>query len=128
MRTKQPILFRQVNRFIMVGVLSTFLNYSVFYLLLFWFSYLFASSAGYITGVCLGYFLNKGWTFEVFDTGHVVTVKYFLIYLFSLILGLLILYFLVDLMKMNPKFANIFNIFFTTISNFLGLKFLVFKK
>ena len=52
-------------RFILVGAFSTTINYSIFSLLYKVMSiyYIFSSVLGYLTGLSVGYLLNKNWTY-----------------------------------------------------------------
>ena len=120
----------QFIRFAVVGIISTVLNYSLF---LFLFSilsinYLIASAAGYICGLCLGYPLNRLWTFELAKDSSNKKIKYLLIYLLSLVMGLILLEFFVANLLFKPEIAYIFVIGFLTIAKFIGVKHLVFKK
>jgi len=117
-------------KFVVVGGMSTIINYILFYLL---FSnnlinYLAASAFGYVLGVFVGYFFNKYWTFQYLSKNHSKDlILYNLVYLTSMILGLLFLNFQVEFLIFNPLFANLVTIAFTTVSNFVGIKFLVFN-
>ena len=121
----------QFVRFIMVGLLSTALNYGVFFALYQQTSlpYLSASAAGYVAGVVLGFLFNKYWTFGSTSKKHIRDIgSYLAVYTVSLILGLGLLEGQVSFLGFNPLLANLVTIGFTTITNFLGTKFFVFKK
>ena len=120
----------QFIRFAVVGVISTALNYSLFLLLLSVLSinYLIASAFGYVCGLCLGYPLNRLWTFELVQDSSDKKIKYLLVYLLSLVMGLVLLEFLVINLLFRPEIANIFVIGFLTLAKFIGVKYLVFKK
>jgi putative flippase GtrA len=120
----------QFIRFAVVGIISTALNYSLFLLLLSVFSinYLIASAFGYVCGLCLGYPLNRLWTFELVQDSSDKKIKYLLVYLLSLVMGLVLLEFLVVNLLFRPEIANIFVIGFLTLAKFVGIKYLVFKK
>ncbi len=56
----------EIGRFLIVGALSTVVNYSVFYgLILLGIDYIPAAAGGFLIGVAVGYSLNKSWTFGV---------------------------------------------------------------
>ncbi len=116
-------------KFCIIGGLSTIINYSLFYLLYsLQFNYLPSSSAGYIAGTFFGFFLNKKYTFESKKTPYKPEIlKYFIIYAISLFLGLLLLRFLVGL-GLAVTFANLLIIGFTTITNYIGIRYIVFAK
>lgn len=79
-------------------------------------------------GVFAGYGLNKSWTFGQKQEVDNQVTKYYSVYLVSLILGLLLLKALTYFWGLEPKIANIIVIGFTTLTNFAGIKCLVFKK
>lgn len=120
---------KKVVRFAIVGGLSTLLNYGVFYCLFTFVGlhYMLASSSGFIVGVFLGYFLNRHWSFEYEGRGRFLFVKYFCVYLFSLGVCLLFLYFTVDALRLNPKLMNLLSIVISTVMNFINLRLWVFK-
>ena len=120
----------QFKKFIIVGISSTFINYLFFYILLefLYIDYLVSSGAGFIVGVFSGYIFNRKWTFNIKkNITSLEIIKYFSIYIISLILSLIFLKFLVDNIGINIKIANIFSIGLTTCTNFLGLKLIVFN-
>jgi putative flippase GtrA len=121
---------KQFFRFIVIGMLSTIVNYACFYafLTLLSVNYIIASAAGFILGVFAGYFFNKSWTFEVTEKSKANVVKYYFVYIASLILSLAFLKVTVGHMGISAKIANIIAIGITTCTNFIGIKFWVFKK
>ena len=121
---------KQFLKFVVIGVLSTTVNYSIFYILYQSLSvyYMKASSMGFIVGVLAGYRLNKSWTFCIKEKTKDYIYKYFIVYFISLILGLGLLKFFVTVLGIVPKLATFLMIGFTTCTNFLGTKFLVFKR
>lgn len=121
---------KQFSKFVVVGVLSTIVNYSCFWILLDYLhlNYLLASGSGFMIGVFAGYGLNKSWTFGQKQEVVNQVTKYYGVYLVSLILGLLLLKALTSFWGLEPKIANIIVIGFTTLTNFAGIKCLVFKK
>lgn len=124
------LIKKQFLRFIIIGCSSTFVNYSIFFILFEYFSiyYIIASGTGFVSGVFFGYGFNKSWTFEIKKKTKSYILKYFTIYAFSLFLGLGILKLLVEVFGIIPEIANILTIGVTTIVNFSGVKFWVFKK
>jgi putative flippase GtrA len=117
-------------KFLFVGGLFTILNYAIFYILFRFFGvhYIIASAIGYITGLVLGYFVNKLWTYQVSkDSEESYAFMYLLVYMVSLAAGSFFLKVLVDYLHINELISNIFSIGLSTIMNFLGTNFLVFK-
>ena len=124
----KKILSNQFLRFCFVGGLSTIINYSVFYLLLVsGIHYLISSAIGYLTGVLVGFTLNKKFTFRSESKQYSIEItKYLFVYTASLFLGLGLLRLLVSF-GLSALLANVCSIGLTTITNFLGSKFFVFK-
>lgn len=120
---------RQFIRFIVIGVLSTIVNYLFFFILYKYYSvyYILASAIGFLSGVIAGYSLNKSWTFEITTNQDRYFYKYLVVYFTSLLLSVMILKVLVSGFLLSPELANIITIGVTTCTNFLGVKYLVFK-
>ncbi len=120
----------QFSKFILIGILSTTVNYVIFYVLFHFFNihYILSSAIGFISGVFAGYGLNRSWTFKVRDKHKMHAVKYCFVYAISLFLGLAFLKSLVSILHVSPKIANILMIGLTTITNFVGIKTWVFRK
>jgi len=117
-------------KFIIIGSLSTLLNYAIFYTIYNFFNlnYALSSGFGFIVGVFMGYRLNKTWTFEIKVTEENYVYKYYFVYTASLFLSLIFLDFLVSKLSIIPEIANILTIGLTTCTNFIGTKFWAFKK
>ena len=117
-------------RFLVVGVISTVINYSIYFLLIrgFEINYLVSSASGFLAGVAVGYFLNKNWTYSVSQPTNILMVaRYLAVYVLSLVAGLAFLYVLVDKFSVHPLAANVAAIMLTTCTNFLGTKFFAFR-
>lgn len=87
-----------------------------------------SSALGYFIGLSFGYFFNRVWTFQADEDSLIQKIKYFLTYIFSLIIGLFVLNVLVKNLDIESEIANMYVILITTILNFLGTKVWVFKK
>ena len=124
------MLKEQFLKFILVGITSTVINYSIFYVFnsYFFLNYLFSAFFGYVVGVFVGYSLNVRWTFGVKKDEERSLVKYLLIYLLTLIIAIILLYSLVAALNFKPHIAYIFVVVFATLTNFIGMKYWVFKK
>lgn len=118
-------------RFLIVGGISTGVNYAVFFVLLdgLGMRYQLASVCGFLSGVLVGFPLNKAWTYR--DSSKMtatVIYSYIAVYLASLLINIAAITMLVDLMHIEPRIANLVTIIITTMTNFLGTKFWVFRK
>lgn len=121
---------QQIIRFLIVGGVSTLLNYFVFIAILYLDRslYMFASCSGYMAGVLLGFYANRNWTFGSGDSQEKFLFRYIQVYSLSLLLSLGILYILVDILGVWPEAANLIVIVFSTVSNFIGTKLYVFRQ
>jgi len=91
-------------------------------------NFLIASALGYLLGVLLGYSMNRVWTFQHQTKSLLEKLKYLITYLLSLFIGLFFLKILVINHGFKTEIANIYVILITTILNFLGAKYWVFKE
>ena len=70
-------------KFAFIGFFATILNYTIFLFLLqvIGFYYLISSAIGYISGVILGFFLNRRYTFNSKVKRYTIdALKYFVLY------------------------------------------------
>ena len=117
-------------KFGIVGILSTVFNYGVFAFLYKIVSvhYILSSITGYVSGLSVGYLLNKNWTFIAqVDKSKSYIVGYITIYAVSLVSSQAFLLFLVEILLINPLYANVLAIVLSTVMNFLGTNFFVFQ-
>jgi putative flippase GtrA len=121
---------KQFTKFAAVGLLSTALNYGLFFYSynLIRLDYIIASALGYIFGLIFGYLLNRNWTYQHRDKHSQTIYKYLTVYIGSLLLGLIALKILVNNYGFDANLANILVIGLSTITNFSGTKFWVFKQ
>ncbi|EKE01873.1 MAG: GtrA family protein [uncultured bacterium] len=122
----------QLSRFLLTGSVSTAVNYGVFFAMAYGLHihYIVASMVGYMTGLGVGYVLNRNWTFSTHKAMtklHNELGLYIGVNVTSLILSLLLLQILVDWVGLPAWFSNIMAIGLSTTTNFIGLKFIVFK-
>ena len=117
------------SKFCFIGGISTIINYGFFLLTLVILdvNYLLSSGIGYLAGVLFSFFFNKTITFQAHGKIHSELANYVGVYVGSLLLSLALLYVLVNIIEMNPFVANVIVIFITTITNFMGCTFFVFR-
>jgi putative flippase GtrA len=118
-------------RFLIVGGASTCVNYGI-YLLLYLvvlLRYEYAFIMGFLSGVAFGYLLNRSWTFQVRSGDHKRDVwRYFIVYTASLLVGLVCMRLAVEVLDVDPRVANLCIILVTTYTNYIGIRFWVFRK
>ena len=121
------IKYKQFFRFVMVGSLSTLLNF-VFYQLFNSFNIRVELSAiiGYVIGLICSFVLGKIWVFKN-ESSQIKKqfFKFILIYITSLILYTLIISYFND--EYGKIYSWLFAISISTLINFLGSKYAVFK-
>jgi len=121
---------KEMRKFIVVGLGSTMVNYTIFFVFfkILSFYYLLASGAGFLTGLFFSYTFNRLWTFE---SQNEKKFREFILYasvcLVSLAVSLLALEFQVAFLHIDPLLANIVSIGISAVLNFIGLKIFVFK-
>lgn len=121
---------KEFKNFAIVGIISTAVNYLIFYSLVHFFGlhYLISSSFRFITGIFVSYGLNRIYTFSdpSIDMKNEFAA-YVVVCIFSLLLSLASLWVFVELFGINPLIGNVLAIGVSTVSNFLGLKTFVYS-
>jgi putative flippase GtrA len=120
-----PAWLWEFFKFAFVGSISTSATYGCFYCChrFLGLHYSVAHGLGFLVGVALGYILNKVWTFHKMGN----TLRYGALYGLSLGISLIVLRFLVENYGLEPTWASLIALCATTLLNFMGLKFWVFK-
>lgn len=120
---------RQVSTFLLIGGISTVINYSLFFVFFVFFTlnYLLSAALGYISGMIFGFFYNRKYTFYSRVKIRRPLSVYVVVYFSSLFLGLFLLNFFVSNFNTNVLLTNFFLLILTTLTNFFGIKILVFK-
>ncbi len=119
----------QIVRFLIVGGFTTLLNYAIFAALFFLgLNYLVASATGYVTGFLIGFILFRQFTFRSESSWKKQLPMQVVVYGISLLLNLGTLWVLAEAIGLSPLLANLAAIGVSTVTNFLGMKFLVFVK
>mgnify|MGYP000045619560 CR=1 FL=1 len=118
----------QFIKFSVVGVSNTIIAFGVYYLLL-WLdiNYLLANTLSWIISVFNAFFWNNRYVFKTEVHWFKSLVKTYIAYFVSLILGLIVLYVLVDILLISKLIAPIYTLFFTIPINFLLNKFWTFR-
>jgi putative flippase GtrA len=119
--------YGQFLKFCMIGVVNTTISLVVFYILLrFDMHYLLSSSIAYCAGLLNGYIFSSSF---VFQQKHNVkqVIKFISVNTSSLLINLLILYFLVKVGEVSNLHAQLFATIFNVIYNFTLNKWWTFK-
>ena len=120
---------KQFIKFIIIGCKSTLINY-FFYLVLYQTTYniLLASIFGYFAGNLNSYIFGKKWVFKNAKIkNNFIFIKFLMVYLFGAYLFSSITNYLY-MKGIDHRLAWLIGIIFCTLNNFLGSKYIVFKK
>lgn len=120
---------KQFSRFIIIGFISTFINYSI-YFLCFKISknILLSSSIGYSSGIINAYIFGKQWVFKIKKNTNLLSIiKFLLVYLIGGIVMTIIVNYLFN-KGLEYRFAWCFGTSYSVLNNFLGSKYFVFSK
>jgi putative flippase GtrA len=128
---KIPIV-RQTGKFVLSGALADVIDIKVFQFLfwLFPISSLF-KAVSFLIATFIKYFTNKHWTFEKHEGGEVVV--FFFVTLIGLAIDVVSFYYFSKISagiptKLWTELSIIFAALTAAVWNFLGYKFIVFKK
>ena len=119
----------QFVKFGLVGVSNTLISLAIYYgLIAIRANYLFASYAGYIISSVSGYLFNKLWVFKNGKAVKESIVKYYIVYISSLIINMVSMYVWVDILLISSKVAPILTLCITVPYNYLLSKFWAFRE
>ena len=121
---------QQIFKFFASGVIASscnFISYRSLYLILN--NILFASMSGYCIGLIVSFIFAKSWVFKKSSIQPLVKSLFLfcLIYFFGGIEMSLVIFFFNRLIE-NYKIAWLFGAFIATLNNYLGSKYISFKK
>ena len=121
-------LFRFI-KFALVGVLNTLMNWIIFFILnASGFYYLVANIISYSISTLNSYLLNSRWVFKYQgDNKKETTLKFIVLNIFGLVLNTIILFVLVDKLKLNKMVRLIVTTAIVMIINYMINKFWVFR-
>ncbi len=110
---KASLFYQKYRNFILYalfGVLSTGLEFAVYFLLCRFMSYLVANVVALLCGVVCSYLLNRNINFRVFDKAMSRFMLFLTVQFFCLALSTIILYLLVDLARIDKLIAKGFTL------------------
>jgi putative flippase GtrA len=120
---------KQFLKFCFIGLEITIFSYLLFIVLFYFFSvnYIISSGIGFIGGVLLGFIFNKMYTFKSKRKNRIALPQYFLVYLVSLIVTMVLIRFFVENLNFHPLLSYLVIEPIIIAINFLGTKIWVFK-
>lgn len=118
----------QAFRYGLVGLLNTLIGLGTIYCLMFFFHFapVPANMLGYTVALINSFLLNRSWTFHSPDRGATTFLKFILVFLFSYLIQLSFLYFLLNL-HLNNYLAQALATALYAIVGFIGNKHVTFK-
>lgn len=117
-------------KFCIVGAANTIITLFFFYLFnkVLLLNYLLSTVVSYSIGMLNSYILNKQWTFYDKDKRILAQLtKFIAVNGVSLIVNLMVMHLLVGKLYIDAFLSQIFATGFSTISNYLGSKLIVFR-
>lgn len=120
----------QLRRFLITGTIATTISYSIFSLCLrvFGLHYIISNIIAFCISMIFGYNCNKRWSFGGDHSKSTHIPEYLAVYFSALAISTIILKVAIDFFGIIPEIAFLMSLCVTTCTNFLGIKFLVFKK
>jgi putative flippase GtrA len=122
------MLKKQISRFLVTGSLAVLTDTAVYYILILFIPTAAAKGISFISGTILAYLLNKRWTFENTDRGVGTAVKFSVLYLSTLGANIFVNELVLSLLKEAFVFAFLAATGTSTVLNFIGQKWWVFRK
>lgn len=121
--------FEEAKKFFITGIISVIINFAFYYFLFNISGYIFMSaSLGYLAGLANSYVLGRYWVFKYEEEFTINEVFLFgLVYLVGGVIMLIIIGAL-DSKNFNYIFCWFCGAAYAVINNFIGSKFVVFKK
>jgi putative flippase GtrA len=123
------MIYHEIKRFLITGILSNAINFSVYMILTFVSkNIIFSSMLGYILGLSSSYYLGKLWVFDSESKVSLVEVSRFLVVYLIGGLGMVgIIWILSSKSGMDYRLSWFFGACFAVVNNFFGSKFFAFK-
>jgi putative flippase GtrA len=126
------VIKRELVRFALVGVATVTIAYIIYRTLVFFgLDRDISNGIAYAVGVCISFFLNKSWTFSNKKRSHQVIIQFLVLHIFSLFACVFVNSIAFTELTNEPfrvEIAFIFGIATSTLLNFIGMKYFVFRK
>ena len=124
----KEVFKKEISRFLVVGFSAVACDFLVYYGLINFLANAPAKALSFLSGTILAYIFNKYWTFEKKEKSHKEMFSFFMLYLGTLLINVG-----VNQVVLNTLPGYVFLAFLcatgtSTILNFIGQKWWVFKK
>ena len=126
---QKNVLKNNLRRFILIGIISNIINFSIYSLIVIFFnSTIIGSISGYLLGLLFSFHFGRTWVFgKYFNSGYLILTKFVLVYLFGLLLMSLSIELLTNYFLINYKISWLVAACLVFCTNFIGSKWIVFK-
>ena len=116
-------------KFVIAGVANTFVGLLVIYLCkwLLGFSDALANISGYVIGLAVSFFLNRGWTFRHSGAVLPALARFLLIFVLAYLLNLATVLIAINSFGVNSYLAQAFGIAPYTVFFYLGSRYFAFR-
>jgi putative flippase GtrA len=125
-------IFKQqdIQRFLVMGLLSNMINFCVYYALInFNINLSFSSILGYLSGLVCSYHLGRVWVFgQQFDINSKSILWFGIVYFLGSVWMTGMINLMVNILSIDYKISWIFGVGAAAVNNYLGMKFLIFRK
>ena len=129
--SKHMKIIFQFIKFGVIGASNTLISLAFYYLFL-WINpelFILGYSVGFVASVFNAYFWNHKFVFSKKEEGHLKPlIKTFIVYGTTFILGAILLWVMVDHLKISDKIAPLINLCFTIPINFILIKLWAFEE
>lgn len=117
---------KEIKRFVIAGFAAVGTDLVTYYIMLNFFKYDIAKMLSFILGSIVAFMINKYWTFEKYKKSYKQIVQFAILYIATLAVNTIINHFTLNFFKII-FLAFLIATGASTILNFLGQKFWVFK-
>jgi putative flippase GtrA len=121
---------QDIQRFLLMGVLSNVINFGVYYALInIHVNLSFSAILGYVAGLICSYHLGRVWVFgQRFEINSKNILFFGIVYFLGSVWMTGIIYVMVNYLSVDYKISWIFGAGTAAVNNYLGMRFLAFRK
>ena len=126
------VKYKEIILYLIFGVLTTLINIVIFFLFsdIFKINYLFSNVVAWIISVTFAFITNKLYVFEVKNNENTIkeAVSFVTFRLVSLAIDMLLMFIMIDIMKVNKMISKVIVNALVVIINYVTSKLFTFKK
>jgi putative flippase GtrA len=122
-----PVTRNQFIKFLGIGILNVIVGYGSFYILVNYLNYQIALLCAHLIGVTNSFFWNKLWVFKTRNISVIEFLRFNVIYAFVYATNAVALYISVEILKIDPRPAQLILLPVVTLISFFGQKLWTFK-